>query len=270
MTCYICQHKQIEKIFLFGIKIPNSKIKYNLYRCEKCGFVRPNLIPKIDYINNTSENININYKTPISKFYQKNFVPYIKYINKHHIKGKHLDIGCGQGELIYLLKSSGINSEGLEINNKLVTALRKKGDIVYNKLLGDKLYENKKYDIITANHVLEHISNLNSFINNISMMVNKGGYLIIAFPYIYGLLPKILQKKWYGLGPGGHINFFSIRSIKLLLEKYKFEIERVNIISLNHTNYDTPKITKFIINTLTSLLSLLKLGDNLFVVARKK
>jgi hypothetical protein len=88
-------------------------------------------------------------------------------------------------------------------------------------------------------------------------------------PYIQGLVPRILRTKWYGLGYGQHLNFFSKQSIKILLERTGFEPVEFKVLSVDYAHPKFPSILNHLANLIMFLLVSLGLGDNLFVVAKK-
>lgn len=274
MICPICESKKKRKIFFFQETDLDNKKKYNLFRCKSCGLIRPSPLPynevsKKSVYNKPKEKIEIDYESLESKHYLKNFKPYADYIQKNKIKGSHLDIGCGGGFLLYLTKKNGLKSEGIELNANAVKTLTEKGFIVHEKELGHKVYKGKKYNLITANHVLEHIEDLHSFLQEVNKLLDKEGYFIVAFPFIHGLIPQILRTRWYGQGYGTHLNFFSIKNIKQLLKQNEFKVVEIKISSMDYTTYKMPKPIKKFVKFICNTLIYFNLGDNLFVVAKK-
>ena len=86
----------------------------------------------------------------------------------------HLDIGCGRG---YLLKAVGADEmAGVETDETYVKA---KGVKVYSKI--GKIPA-KKFDLVTAIHVLEHIANPLDYLKKMAKFVGKEGYLVIEVP----------------------------------------------------------------------------------------
>ena len=177
-----------------------------------------------------------------------------------------MDIGCGSGHLLTRAKELGLSSEGLELNPHLVNELKAQGFTVSDK----KIEEVKqKYDLITMNHVIEHIDNLQEFLQSTGKALNNKGYLMLAFPYIYGIIPRILRTCWYGQGYGQHLNFFSIKSINLLLAKNQFEIIKIEKLSLDYSPSWIPLPFRIITNLISKITVASGLGDNIFIVARK-
>lgn len=94
-----------------------------------------------------------------------------------------LEVGCGSGYFLDLLKSKKIRSVGLELNSKAAEEARKKGLTVYTQLLEEHAPENEsKYDVVCSFQVLEHITNPQSYLLNATKALKEGGKLIIAVP----------------------------------------------------------------------------------------
>ena len=278
--CTLCKSKKINKIPLISEISRYTKKSYSLCKCCNCGLVRPCPLPysnesknKIyDDVNNIkffNKKLNdIDYSSKEYKYYFKYFKPYLELCKKYKIKGKSLDVGCGNGHLLSLLSSIGFDAEGTEISPTLVKVLKKRYK-VFCCDLNDKILKNKKYNLITFNQVLEHVENFQDFMKNANALLKSRGYIIFSVPYLYGIVPQILRSRWYGLGYGQHLNFFSKKSIKILLEKNGFELCEFKLLVCDYAHPKFPKLINVFANFFMSLIRFLNLGDNLFVVARK-
>lgn len=97
---------------------------------------------------------------------------------------KVLEIGCAEGSFLEKIKTEkeAIVS-GVELNPKAVEIAKAKGLEV--ELISIQEYANEtqnKFDIVCAFQVLEHISNVHSFIESTIKTIKKGGKLIIGVP----------------------------------------------------------------------------------------
>ena len=54
--------------------------------------------------------------------------------------------------------------------------------------------------------------------------------------HIFGDSSWILRTKWYGLGYGQHLNFFSKKNIKLLLEQEGFKVMESKILMVDYAH----------------------------------
>ncbi|MBX4196782.1 class I SAM-dependent methyltransferase [Candidatus Pacearchaeota archaeon] len=278
MNCVICQGN-VKQIPLIHEVSRYTRTAYPLFECTNCGLARPHPLPYSETtklsIYDVPENIRffnketktIEESSPEYKYYFRHFTPYIDLVNKYNIQGSCLDVGCGVGHLMHMLARKGLNVEGMEISPDLVSALNKKFK-VYCAEVGDKSIK-KKYDLITFNHVLEHVEHPESFIKGIYSMLNEQGYIIFAVPFLYGLIPQILRTKWYGLGYGQHLNFFSIKSLKNLLERNGFIVHEFKRLSVDYAHPAFPRIMNTVAQMIMKGVIAMNWGDNLFVVAQR-
>jgi len=78
-----------------------------------------------------------------------------KYINKND---KILDVGCGVGRNLKLLKLAGFNNiHGTDISDKMLSITKGEGFNVINNVEVDNFSENK-FDVLLFSHVIEHIN----------------------------------------------------------------------------------------------------------------
>ncbi len=265
--CIICKESSFKKLHFFN-ETSGPKI-YPLFKCNNCGLIKPYPQPynetnkKKIYQTKISEiNFDEDYKAQLV-----HFDSYKKAIKDYNITGSSLDIGCGKGHLIKISLERGLKAEGQEIDKQLTKALRKKGFKIHNTEV-KKI--NSKYDLITMNHVLEHVDKLYEFMNHVNKILKKDGYFMIGVPYIYGIFPFIQRTSWYGQGFGQHLNFFSIKSIKKLLEDHNFDIIKIEILTMNHVPVRIPKLIRKAAIFILKIIVSLNLGDNIFIVAKKK
>jgi ubiquinone/menaquinone biosynthesis C-methylase UbiE len=110
-------------------------------------------------------------------------------------KAKILDIGCGSGNYTIALKNKGLDIEGVDISQEMLTKARSKNkEIKFN--LGDacnlsKLYHNQQFDggiCVLATH---HIKNLSVAFEQISRILKNGANLVI-----FTATPTQMKKYW--------------------------------------------------------------------------
>jgi 2-polyprenyl-3-methyl-5-hydroxy-6-metoxy-1,4-benzoquinol methylase len=90
------------------------------------------------------------------KIQLEEYLPFFK-------KGKKVvDLGCGRGEFLELLKSKWIDSEGIDVNEQMVSICQDKGLTCRKGDILEKLaeYENGELGGIFSSQVIEHLSPL--------------------------------------------------------------------------------------------------------------
>jgi len=281
MACVVCGVESLVRLVMFQVPSRYDGRQYPLYRCVRCGLVRP--VP-LTYTEETKYDVyddegitkcydpkakTIDFDSKEYRDYYKNFGRYRLYVEKYAITGRHLDVGCGSGHLMNILKGSGLKSEGVELNAGILASMREAGFTVHDREVCDPYYPDGAYDLVTLSHVMEHIDDVRGFTGCVNRITKEGGWLIMGFPYIYGLMPRLLRSRWYGHGSGQHLNFFSKESITMLLNKSGFEVVDIKAESMDYAPLGLPEFIRAMIDLVCRGIAALGLGDNLFVVARK-
>lgn len=102
------------------------------------------------------------------------------YLSKNKIKNV-LEIGFGNGNLMGWLINKGLVVDGIEVDSTLVS---RANDLNINSFHDMSEITTKKYDLIIALDVLEHISSndLEFFFHEIKRLLNIDGMFISRFP----------------------------------------------------------------------------------------
>ena len=98
-------------------------------------------------------------------------------------KNKLLDLGCDDGKwTLNLAKSVGTKRVyGIELIENQLKKARKKGLTVKKADLNGKFpFVNNSFDVIHANQVIEHISNIDNFMSETYRVLKPGGYVLIS------------------------------------------------------------------------------------------
>lgn len=145
------------------------------------------------------------------------------------------DIGSGNGALVGALRDAGYETAGVEYDKHGV-------EIARNNYPGINFYqlgveddpsqvlatEEKVFDAVVSTEVVEHLFAPHLLPTFARKIVSNGGYLVISTPY-HGYLKNLALSffnKWdthhTPLWHGGHIKFWSRKTLTQLLEKNGF------------------------------------------------
>lgn len=159
--------------------------------------------------------------------------------------GTIMDIGCGDGSLLYQYRNRYSHLIGLEYSaERLRQAEANLAGLKFTALQGsaeemDQLQDNSVDRIITAD-VIEHIPDVYAASHEMFRVLKPGGDLVINTPNIafvkkrlvlaLGRFPSTSQPN-EGMGSdvlfdGGHLHYFTYRSLRLLLERAGFQMVR--------------------------------------------
>ena len=102
---------------------------------------------------------------------------------------------------------------------------------IFEGLLDEANYESNFFDFIHVSHVIEHVSDLNLFLNELRRILKPNGFLSIGTPDISSNLYKIhkvvrhLQLKVPDIIDGvEHTFLFSKNTLRKICEEHEFEI----------------------------------------------
>lgn len=132
-----------------------------------------------------------------------------------------LDIGCGTGDFLNTAKKEGWNVYGFEPNEKAKEISKSKNINLIDDL---NSYESNSFDVITMWHVLEHVYDLDSQINQIKKLLKKDGLLIIAVPNYKSYDAKYYKSNWAAYDVPRHLWHFSKTSIKKIFNNYQMNL----------------------------------------------
>jgi 2-polyprenyl-6-hydroxyphenyl methylase/3-demethylubiquinone-9 3-methyltransferase len=96
-----------------------------------------------------------------------------------------LDIGCGGGLLSEPMTRLGANVTGIDASNKNISIAKlhaKKNNLKINYLCSspEKLKIQKKFDVILNMEIIEHVEDINFFMNSCSKLLKKNGLMFVA------------------------------------------------------------------------------------------
>jgi len=147
-----------------------------------------------------------------------------------------VDLGCGNGALCCELANRGYEVVGCEPSTESFhLAQRGAPELVFHNLGVDddpSVIGNESFDVAIATEVIEHLVRPFSLPRFAKALLRPGGHLIISTPY-HGYLKNLilaLTNKWDAhLSPfwdGGHIKFWSYKTLHQLLNESGFHIVR--------------------------------------------
>ena len=135
-----------------------------------------------------------------------------------------LDVGAGTGDFLKAAKSKSWNGDGVEPN---YDARMKAGEKGVHLLSGLESLTNKKYELITLWHVLEHLPDLENQILKLVSHLEEEGTLVIAVPNFNSYDAKYYGEFWAAYDVPRHLWHFSKTAIEKLFAKHGLELVAV-------------------------------------------
>ncbi|WP_317195923.1 class I SAM-dependent methyltransferase [Litoribacter ruber] len=232
-----------------------SQESFTICKCKKCELLFTNPRPDVksiqkyyeseDYIshNDSATNLtNLIYKL-VRSYTLRQKVSWInRFSNK---KGRVLDFGCGTGYFLNKAKEDGWETIGLEPNPTAAKIAKdRNGLTVYSDR--EDLQIEKKFDVITLFHVLEHVHDLQETMEVLLDKLKKRGVLLLAVPNYSSWDSKEYGENWAALDVPRHLYHFTQGTMQSLAETFNLKIKEtipmkfdsfyVSLLSESHKN----------------------------------
>jgi len=235
MNCRICGNNISNREFSISEMMYGYKETFPYFQCSKCNCLQIEKEPEhieryySDYYSfNEIEPPNISGRLRL-KFNLLLFsLQPVKFIFQHlfpigNVKplfplklnksSRILDVGCGSGSMLYLLRDIGFsNLEGIDPN--ISKEIQYKNGLKIKKQ--DISEVEKPWDLILFNHSLEHIFNQQQTLNKVKELLSPGGVCIIRIPVISSFAWKTYGVDWVQIDAPRHFYLHSIESFKHL------------------------------------------------------
>lgn len=230
--CRVCGESGLQLYYTLG-----NDGRFRYYRCPNCALVNYDLSTGTDqtqyevmHVDPTDDSLEFNWdKDQSFRSLSRLVVP----------PGRLLDIGCGNGRLLYIAQREGWDVKGLELSADMARNVREKLGI--DVMVGNFLEvtpgpgDVHAFDVVVLRHVIEHLPDSVGAMGRISAFLKTGGYLLLEMPNI-----ESMTKKWsrFVVGAGlykrrfgddfmaGHCNEFCKESMRFLAEKTGFQLVR--------------------------------------------
>ena len=181
-------------------------------------------------------------------------IKYIKenIINSFKIKTKKkpldkiniLDIGCGGGLLSEPMTRLGADVTGIDASIKNINIAKlhaKKNNLKINYLCSspEKLKTQKKFDVILNMEIVEHVEDINFFINSCSKLLKKNGLMFVATlnktlkSYMFAIIGAEYVLRWLPIGTHDWEKFVRPEDLKKILSKNNLKLEKLDGMNFN-------------------------------------
>lgn len=251
--CYLCDSNR-------------SKTQYKdkrLKKCLNCSFVYFEDIPSNEELDLVySKYTREEHITPESS--QKIRAELEKILNSNQIRNV-IDIACGECYALDILNS--IDSKLNLFATEHASAKKNVMDKGYRFIEGEFFpITDLKFDLIIFTEAIEHINDVNLFLEHAYKILKPGGLIYITTPNFSSLERRVMQSQWGMVMPPEHLSYFTPKTIDFLMSKNKFRkvFSRTENISIYRIiEFINKRASKSSITSAKMHMSPQKISDNL-------
>lgn len=231
-ACRLCDCPDLHLFYTLG-----NDHQFRYYRCTRCGLANYDLAGGTDQTQYTSVVIDPRDDTHSGN---RDNDRAFRFLQKHvPTPGRLIDIGCGNGRLLWQAKQAGWQVKGLELDP---ATARLAGRVVGCEVVADDFLaddpppsDRQAFDVVSLRHVLEHLPYPRLAMEKISGLLRPGGLLLVELPNIGGWSKRWvrfitrtgLHKRRFPLDMmPGHLCEYSRESFTALMERSGYRVLR--------------------------------------------
>jgi len=224
MKCYLCDSKSFKKIKK-GVR---DNIELIVLRCSQCELVTLNSFEHIDenfYANSKMHSSKVDINNWLLETEKDDSRRYLFLFNK--IKDKNiLDFGTGNAGFLIKAREVSTSACGVEPEVQFKSFFQENNLKVFGSL---KQLNNKKFDLITAFHVFEHLKNPLEILKNLIEYLAEDGELIIEVPNSDDALLSYYNSRSFSDFTywSQHLFLFNEKNLIALVKKAGFKINYI-------------------------------------------
>ena len=176
-----------------------------------------------------------------------------------------LDIGCGGGLLCEPLKRLGATVTGIDASKQNIEVAKFHANemnlnIDYIHCEPEKLKIDKKFDVILNMEVVEHVSNIDLFIEHCSQLIEKNGIMFVATinknlkSYLLAIVGAEYILRWLPIGTHQWDKFLTPQELEIIAIKKNFLADEVVGMKFNFFLKKWYKSLDFSVNYISTFL----------------
>lgn len=217
------------------------------------------------------------------RYFRKNYYRVPAWKNE----GRALDIGCGNGAYLLLLKKLGWDVVGVDISDNVAREVKAAGIPIFTGELERLKKDQGPFKLITLWHVLEHLPDPLKTLQEVFELLVDNGRVIIEVPNSNSLMAKVFRSNWFPWDLPRHLCHFTPATLSDLLNRAGFQGINLSFLPKNNVwrtldywladkeiKYDISRMEKskffsFIVNFFGLLSVLFRTSDTIFLTAGK-
>ncbi len=255
-SCLYCCNREFEYRFTGRDKNENIRRHYRYVRCRRCGLIFLNPQPEerelaLHYpperyyafreIDETSVETHMRRFLYHLYFSQgdkrrllRGLLQPVKVLSRSTLVEpglKLLDVGCGSGQFVAEMLGFGMDAYGVDPNCSVRDAPDALRPRIFPGNLPEAGFAPESFDVITMNHVVEHLPNPREVLAETFRILKKNGTFIIGVPNCRSFAFRLFGRNWYQIDTPRHLVVYSDKILAGMLRAAGFRITKTRFYS---------------------------------------
>jgi SAM-dependent methyltransferase len=243
--CGACGSREVRTLFRATDRLFRTTDKgFLLVECARCQLIRLFPRPKPEELSqyypsgywHSDEGGSI---TALEEFYRRLVsLDHVRFLEQAiraagSTPGLVMDVGCGGGLLLRLLRERGHRVLGLDFSLDAASiAWKQNGVPAFCGTLSQPPLPDASCSVLSMFHVLEHLYEPQSYLNVAHRLLRDDGRLVVQVPNAESWQFLLFGASWNGIDVPRHLWNFRLRDIYVLLDQCGFEPVRTKHFSL--------------------------------------
>ncbi|MDA7485764.1 class I SAM-dependent methyltransferase [Candidatus Pelagibacter ubique] len=230
MKCYLCNSQNNFK--RPGSVRDNKKLK--IIECKDCGLVYLSSTKHIKELHYENSGMHDGKKPNVNSWLKLNRVDDMRrynFLKKRVVNKKVLDFGCGAGGFLELASKRAKKVDGIELERAMQESFIKRNLNVYTNY-EQALQSSKKWNILTAFHVVEHLSDPIKILSKLSKLLTDDGEMFVEIPNSEDALLTLYENKAFQNFTywSQHLYLFNNHNLQELAKKAKLKVKWIKYV----------------------------------------
>jgi len=217
--------------------------EFGVVRCQQCGLIRLNPQPTPDelrqyYPENYWFAPDRSVVARLEEMYRRTVLQgHVRFVARalrgSPARGPLLDVGCGGGLFLAMMRRAGFNVVGLDNSREAAAVAWRHHQVPAVVADLDRApFRPGSFAGIAMSHVLEHLPDPAVYLSAAHRLLAPEGRLVIFVPNAASLQFALLGKRWNGLDVPRHLYDYRDRDVERLLNNKGFAVVRRSYFSL--------------------------------------
>jgi SAM-dependent methyltransferase len=253
IRCALCNEEKGRTLVATNDPYLNRKDLFEVIECQKCGLVRTRNLPFPDDLSTwynqhygwynqhygrvhtgSSKDIPAPLSNPSPSLLKKWVLgPLEKILRTDYAQfatsrispqGRILEVGCGAGHILLVLKKQGADVQGIEPHSGLAETARQRGLVIHNSHFEDWNGFSTPFDQIIFSFTLEQIEDPVNALSLARKYLAPGGAITILCPNLNSITRFLFRKNWMMWHVPYHKYYFSQKTIKRVLDQVGLKV----------------------------------------------